>query len=86
MKYAYLAIFSPISNNEYDVQIPDLPGCRSCGKNLVDAIFMAGEAASMWLWHAESKSEPIPIPSASLAVEKPSFINYICADTDAYGR
>ncbi|MCI9576977.1 MAG: type II toxin-antitoxin system HicB family antitoxin [Clostridiales bacterium] len=86
MKYAYPAIFTPIGNGEFDVKIPDLPGCRTCGKDLADAIFMAEDAASMWLWDAESKSELIPPPSVLPVVDAPKFSNYIVADTDEYRR
>ncbi len=47
MKYAYPAIFTPIEDGNFDVKIPDLPGCRTFGKNLADAVFMAEDAASM---------------------------------------
>lgn len=86
MKYAYPAIFTPIENGAFDVKIPDLPGCRTCGKNLADAIFMAQDAVSMWLWDAESKSEAIPDVKQPHSVQPPQFINYIVADTDEYRR
>ena len=86
MKYVYPAIFTPLEDGVYDVNIPDLPGCRTCGKDLADAIYMAEDAASMWLWDAESKSESIPSPSRSLTVAAPQFSNFIAADTDEYRR
>lgn len=86
MKYAYPAIFTPLANGEYDVELPDLPGCRSCGKDLADAIFMIEDAASMWLWDAESKSEPIPTATEAPLLESPQFINFIIADTDEYRK
>lgn len=86
-KYVYPAIFHP---NEDDgsitVTIPDLPGCITEGKDLADAIFMAEDALSMWLWDAENDKEQIPTPSRSLPVEGPEFINYVYADTDEYRR
>lgn len=86
MKYVFPAIFTPIENGEFDVKIPDLPGCRTCGKNLADAILMAEDAAAMWLWDAETKAEPIPVPVQSPVVTVPQFVNYIVADTDEYRR
>ena len=86
MKYAYPAIFAPAEEGGYDVKVPDLPGCRTCGDDLADAIFMAEDAVSMWLWAAENKNEPIPAASAPKPVEAPRFVNYVCADTDAYRR
>lgn len=86
MKYAYPAIFTPLENGEYDVKIPDLPGCRTCGNDLTDAIFMASDAASMWLWDAESKAEVIPAAKEPPVVTAPQFINYVVADTDEYRK
>lgn len=85
MKYVYPAIFTPV-DGEFAVKVPDLPGCRTCGKDLAEAIAMAEDAVSMWLWDAENKKEEIPTPSAPPAVEAPSFCNYVMADTDAYRR
>lgn len=84
MKYAYPAIFTPIEAGGFDVRIPDLPGCRTCGNSLADAIFMAEDAVSMWLWDAENKLEDIPAATPSLSVTSPQFVSYVCADTDAY--
>lgn len=86
MKYAYAAIFTPLENGEFGVKIPDLPGCRTCGKDLADAIFMAEDAVAMWLWDAETKSEAIPVPTSLPVVDAPQFSNYIVADTDEYRR
>ena len=86
MKYAYPAIFTPLSGGEYDVRVPDLPGCGSCGKGLAEAIYMAEDAVSMWLWDAEIKREKIPAPSASLETKENQFVNFVAADTDEYRR
>ena len=60
MKYAYPAIFTPVEDGGFDVSVPSLPGCRTCGDDLPDAIFMAEDAVSMWLWDAENK-RPFPL-------------------------
>lgn len=86
MKYAYPAIFTPAAEGGYDVKVPDLPGCRTCGDDLADAIFMAEDAISMWLWAAENKNEVIPAATVLQSVEAPRFINYVYADTDAYRK
>jgi len=86
MKYAYPAIFTPVGNGEFDVKVPDLPGCRTCGKNLAEAITMAEDAVSMWLWDAENKKESIPAPTSLPRTEAPCFSNYVVADTDEYRR
>ena len=86
MKYVYPAIITPVENGEFDVVIPDLPGCRTCGKDLADALYIAADAAAMWLWDAETKAEPIPAPSVLPTVTAPQFANYIVADTNEYRR
>ena len=85
MKYVYPAIFIPLDDG-FDVYIPDLPHCRTCGDTLAESIEMAEDAASMWLWDAENKEEAIPIASPTLPHDAPQFISMIVADTDAYRR
>ena len=86
MKYAYPAIFTPLEEGGFDVRVPDLPGCGTCGENLADAIYMAGDAVSMWLWDAENRAETIPAPGALPSVDAPRFATYVYADTDEYRR
>ena len=86
MKYVYPALFTPLSGGRFDVYIPDLPHCRTYGTNLADAIEMAEDAASMWLWDAENNSEAIPSASSKLPHDPPQFVSMIVADTDAYRR
>lgn len=86
MKYVYPSIFTPLASNEYDVRIPDLPGCITCGKNLADAIEMAEDAMAMWLCDAEDNQEIIPVPSEKLTADHPQFINFVVADTEEYRR
>ena len=62
-KYVYPAIFHPNQDDgSFTVTVPSLPGCITEGKNLADAIDMAGDAVSMWLWAAEDQHEDIPAP------------------------
>jgi predicted RNase H-like HicB family nuclease len=85
MKYVYPAIFTPV-NGGYSVYIPDLPHCRTFGKSLAEAIEMAEDATSMWLWDAENKKEQVPPPSETLPLEPPQFLSFVKADTDAFRR
>lgn len=86
MKYTYPAIFTPTGDGGFDVQVPDLPGCRTCGDDLADALLMAEDAVEMWLWDAENKSEVIPAATELPRVGAPQFANYVIADTDEYRR
>ena len=75
-----------LSFHPFDVKVPDLPGCRTCGDDLADAIFMAEDAVSMWLWYTEDHHEPIPAPTQPPVVTAPEFVNYVYGDTDEYRR
>lgn len=88
MKYVYPAVFFPEGDGGYNVIVPDLPGCRTFGDNIADAIDMARDAVSMWLCDAEDKNEPIPKPSEYTTVKCPpqGFVNLIDADTLEYRR
>lgn len=86
MRYVYPAIFTPLENGQFDVKVPDLPGCRTCGDDLPDALFMAEDAVSMWLWDAENNEETIPAATQLPQVKAPQFVNYVYADTDEYRR
>jgi predicted RNase H-like HicB family nuclease len=85
MKYVYPAVFT-LSDEGYAVEFPDLPGCFTCGDTLANAIEMAEDASELWLSEAERVGREIPEATKSLSAEAPSFINYVCADTEAYHR
>lgn len=86
MKYVYQAIFTPAEDGGFEVDIPDLENCFTFGNDLADAIFMAEDVVTMWLWDAENNKENIPPATQLKEVEKPRFINYVYADTDEYRR
>lgn len=85
MKYVYPVIFAK-EGTDYNVEVPDLPGCVTFGRNLPDAIQMARDAMSMWLCDAENNSEAIPVPSTSVSCPDNSFVNLVDCDTDQYRR
>lgn len=86
MKYVYPAIFTLLDDGQYDVYVPDLPYVRTCGCDLADAIEMAEDAVSHWLWDAEVKKEDIPKPSKTLEHSPPQFVSLVKADTDKFRR
>ena len=86
-KYVYPAIFHPNQDDgSFTVTVPSLPGCVTEGKDLADAIYMAGDAVSMWLWVTENQHETVSAPLPLPIVEAPEFVNYVYADTDEYRR
>jgi predicted RNase H-like HicB family nuclease len=85
MKYVYPAIFHE-ENGTYLVEIPDLPGAKTYGTDLSDAMFMAKDAAESWLLTAEEKHEAVPEAHSAedFAGGGKGFINLILADTDSF--
>ena len=74
----------------YTVVVPDLPGCVTQGKSLIDAIGMAVDAASGWVLDEMEDGKPIP-PASKIedvqADERPGgFVNLIVLDMDTYAE
>lgn len=91
MKLVYPAIFTPcIEKNGYTVEVPDLPGCVTEGKDLADAIEMGIDAASGWVLVELEEGNNIPSPSLGkddIKLEEPeSFISMLVLDIDAYAE
>lgn len=86
MKYVYPSIFTPIGGGEYSIRVPDLPGCVTCGKDLLDALDMAKDAISMWLCDAEDNNETVPDATDifNIQYDKKEFINFVAVDTNEY--
>ena len=60
-----------------------MPGCVTCGNNVIDAIEMVRDAISMWLCDAEDKNENIPKPSGLNDHQIPvgGFVNLVDVTT-----
>ena len=91
MKLVYPAVFTPCIEKEgYTVEVPDLPGCVTEGKDLVDAIEMGVDAASGWVLGELEEGNNIPSPSLGkddIKLEEPeSFISMLVLDIDAYAE
>ena len=90
-KLLYPACFYPCEEQEgYTVVVPDLPGCVTQGKSLIDAIGMAVDAASGWVLDEMEDGRPIP-PASKIedvqADERPGgFVNLIVLDMDTYAE
>ncbi len=88
MKLIYPAIFKPFTDQSggYVVEFPDLPGCVTEGKNLVQAIEMGIDAASGWILGELEDGELIPRASdyPEITAEKGCMINMLLLDIDAY--
>lgn len=91
MKLVYPAVFTPCIEKEgYTVEVPDLPGCVTEGKDLVDAIEMGVDAASGWVLGELEEGNNIPAPSLrkeNIKLEAPeSFVSMLVLDMDAYAE
>ena len=89
MKLVYPAIFTPcLESPGYTVTVPDLPGCVSEGKNLLDSIEMGVDAASGWILDEMEDGNDYPSPSDYTSISCPSgsFVNLLVLDIDAYAE
>lgn len=87
--YAYPAIFVAEEKGMYSVSFPDIEGCFTCGENITDALWMAGNALALTLYTSyEDKGidVPAPTPVEKIKVKKGSFVSYVLCDTKVYRR
>ena len=61
-KYLFPAIFT-IDDDGVSVELPDLPGCLTCGSNQEEAFEMVKDALSLHLYGMEQDGDDIPAPS-----------------------
>lgn len=69
-EFAYPAVFHKNLDGSYTVVFPDLPGCISEGKNLMNAIAMARKALGQWRDYLIENNEKIP-KSSDLRLIRP---------------
>ena len=89
MKLVYPAIFTPCKElSGYTVEVPDLPGCVTEGRSLVEAIEMGVDAASGWILDEMEDGNAYPAPSDLSKISFPagSFVNLLVLDMDAYSE
>jgi predicted RNase H-like HicB family nuclease len=88
MKYEYPAIIHPAKEGGFWVDFPDLDGCFTQGETIEECIFMATDAASIWLCGHEDNRLPA-VPPSPLNYEsrvENGIISIIHVDTDSYRR
>ena len=62
MKAIYTAVLWPKDNgNGYFIKVPDVPGCATSGKDLVEAMEMMRDALAGCLCVIEDEGYPLPI-------------------------
>lgn len=72
-KISYLAVLEK-SDGGYSIYFPDIPGCASWGKNLIEAQSMAREALELHLYGMEQDGEDYPVPSEDVGRVSPDDI------------
>ncbi len=73
----YQAVFEPTGGNGFSVYFPDLPGCTSYGKTLIEAQRNAQDALWLHLCGMEKDGEPVPAPSITLEVDFETTPGYL---------
>ena len=91
MKLAYPIILTPFEDHSggYTVEVPDLPGCVTEGSDLADAMFMAEDAASLWvLGELEAgRNAPKAKDPSSVRTEQPGqIVSVVALDMDSYAE
>jgi len=87
MRLVYPACFYPDKEEGgYTVDFPDLLGCVTEGDTLDEAMEMAQDAASFWLYQAVGEKQELPKPSdiKDIQLEEDSFTSLIAIDLTEY--
>jgi len=89
MKLVYPACFYLEDNGSYSVDVPDLLGCVTQGRDLTEAMEMAVDAASGWILSTLEDGEEPPkaskVEDIKLEYEN-GMVNYVMLDIDSYAE
>ena len=66
----YTVIFEPAEEGGYVVHVPSLPGCVTQGETFEEAVEMAKDAISGYLYVLKKHGEEIPQESEEMVVSK----------------
>ena len=76
-----MAVLTPEEEGGYSVEVPDLPGCFTCGDDLMEAIEMAADAAKTYVASLLRHGEQVPA-TTSRAVPEGCESAYVFFETD----
>lgn len=89
MKLSYPICLYP-NDNGYTVIVPDLNGCVTEGKDLSDAIYMAVDAASLWVLDELEEGRKPPVASDPIQIKADEYeggiVSVIMLDMDEYAE
>ena len=89
MNHVYPAVFYPEDNGTYSVIFPDLNDLATQGDTLAEAMSMAEDACSLYLFTSVRDGEPLPEPSdiGDIAkVNDKAFVNMVRVDLAEYSK
>ena len=85
MKFAYPVVLTPVDAG-FVVYVPDMQ-INTEGKDLADALYMAGDAISSCAIALQDMRKPIPEPSDTLPpCAEGDITTFVLVDFDAYRR
>lgn len=73
MKRAYLCLFAE-EDGEFEVFIPDLPGCCTVGDDLQEARRMAKEVMTLWIEVTADRGDAVPKPEMLTLAEAEEWL------------
>jgi len=65
MNLQYPFILNQDDDGSFYIEFPDLPGCMTCGSNIIQAIEMGEDAKKCWFESALNDGDFIPEPKAA---------------------
>lgn len=87
MKAIYAALLEPLNGEGYAIRVPDVSGCVTTGKDLVEAMDNIQDALCGCLCVLEDEGQLIPPPTAPEAVgDGKQTVVLVQVDTDKYRR
>ncbi len=89
MKLSYPVCLYP-NDNGYTAIVPDLPGCVTEGKDFSDVIYMASDAASLWVLDELEEGRVPPKATDAEKIEANEYpggiVSVVTLDMDAYAK
>ena len=64
----YVVVIERADDGSYSVQVPDLPGCISCGDTREEALEMIKEAIRGHMTTLREHGDPVPEPRSTASV------------------
>ena len=89
MKYYYPVIFCPPGDGipGYELMVPDIPGCFSCGDDMDECRWMVQDAIGIMLEDVDEKDYPAPSAVGDIDLSdcpEGSFVEIVCFDKEEY--